>query len=164
MRGNKHKWEDQWVFAEAANISSSHSSLTMCPVDSTNGAVNGADLFNWGEAQTTDNFSWTQLSHKGLYTVDLRRLGLCLCVCVCVRRYVWQILMCLFPYPLLTVCPLWVPKCSSGAALCIVHQKPLQRHGRHTSGAAIVAVHSRGAGTFSHWDVWEHEAKLRSVF
>lgn len=89
MRGNKHEWEDRWVFTEAANISSSHSSLTMRPVDSTNGAVNGADLsqqtaatlFNWGVARSTNNFSWTQLSHKGLYTVDVRGLGPCACVC-----------------------------------------------------------------------------------
>lgn len=60
--------------------------------------------------------------------------------------------------------PLWVPKCSSRAGFCTVHQKPLQKHGQHTSWAAIVAVHSRGAGTFSHWDAWEHEPKLRSVF
>lgn len=90
---------------------------------------------------------------KGFNTVDLRALGLLRVLQV--RRHVWQIPLCSPPSPLLSVAPFWVPKCSSRATLCIVH-------GQHTSGAAIVAVHSRG--TFSHWDTWEHEPKLRSVF
>lgn len=45
----------------------------------------------------------------------------------------------------------------------IVHQKPLQRRCWHKCRPTIVALHSRGAGTFSHCDVWVLEVKLRLV-
>lgn len=63
------------------------------------------------------------------------------------------------------VSPLWyrVAKCSSrtGVALCI--RNLFKGAEWHKCRPTIVALHSRGAGTFSHCDVWELEVKLRLV-